>query len=75
MQVVSRVSLFKDAFDCGVLARVNRRLRVSPYYNERVTIRGKRLDITAMLNTAWLAGYDGEQYPDAVPVESPATVS
>ena len=66
MQIVSKVSLFKDAFDAGVLDRERGRLRVSPYYNERVMIQGKRLDITSLLNTAWLAGYDGETYPDAV---------
>jgi hypothetical protein len=75
-QVLSnKVSLFKDAFDAGILAKERGRLRVSPYYNERVQIRGKRIEITNMLTTAWLAGYDGEQYPDAVPIETPATVS
>lgn len=39
-------------------------MRASPFYDERVLIRNKRVDITAMLDAFWLAGYDGEAYPE-----------
>jgi hypothetical protein len=57
-------SLVRQAYNHGVLSRENSRMRVSPFYDERVLIRGKRIDITPMLESFWLAGYDGEPYPD-----------
>lgn len=62
--IISSRSLVREAYDRGKDAARVGRLRVSPYYNERVLMRGKRIDITPMLETFWLAGFDGEAYPD-----------
>lgn len=64
MAAFGQVSLVRQAYLHGVDSRENARMRVSPFYNERVLIGGKRIDITPMLDTFWLAGYDGEAYPE-----------
>jgi hypothetical protein len=64
MAAFSQISLVRQAYLHGIASRENARMRVSPFYNERVLIGGKRIDITAMLDTFWLAGYDGETYPE-----------
>lgn len=64
MSAFAQVSLVRQAYNHGALSRDNARMRVSPFYNERVLIGGKRIDITALLETFWLAGYDGEPYPE-----------
>lgn len=60
-----QISLVRDAFERGREAAKFGFLRVSPFYNERVVIRGSRVDITPMLDTFWYAGFDGEPYPDS----------
>lgn len=64
MQQVSGKSLVRDAYERGQQAAHFGFLRASPFYNERVLIRGKRIDITPLLDAFWLAGFDGEPYPD-----------
>jgi hypothetical protein len=59
-----QVSLVRQAYNHGNLSRENARMRVSPFYEERVMIGGKRIDVTIMLDIFWLAGYDGEAYPE-----------
>jgi hypothetical protein len=58
------MSLVRDAYERGQKAAHSGFLRVSPFYDERVLIAAKRVDITPMLDTFWLAGFDGEPYPD-----------
>lgn len=60
----AQVSLVRQAYLHGIASRENARMRVSPFYNERVLIGGKRIDITLMLDVFWFAGYDGEAYPE-----------
>lgn len=60
----AQVSLVRQAYNHGVASRENARMRITPFYNERVRIGGKRVDITIMLDLFWLAGYDGEPYPE-----------
>jgi len=57
-------SLVTIAHHVGRTDRERGRMRVAPFYNESVVINGKRVDITPILTTAWLAGYDGESLPD-----------
>jgi hypothetical protein len=64
MQAVPQKSLVRDAYERGRTAAYHGFLRVSPYYNNRVLIAKKRVDITPMLDTFWYAGFDGEAYPD-----------
>jgi hypothetical protein len=68
----AQISLVRQAYNHGVRSRENDRMRISPFYNERVQIAGKRIDITLMLDTFWLAGYDGEPYPE--PTKDDVTV-
>ena len=58
------MSLVRQAYDHGRQSRESCFQRVSPFYNERVVMRGKMVDITPMLDQFWLAGYDGEPYPE-----------
>jgi hypothetical protein len=67
------MSLVRQAYNHGVLSRETSRMRVSPFYDERVLIRGKRIDITPMLESFWLAGYDGEAYPEQPNAKIPGT--
>ena len=64
MQAVPEKSLVRDAYERGQKAAHFGFLRASPFCNERVLIRSKRIDITPMLDAFWLAGFDGEPYPD-----------
>jgi hypothetical protein len=64
MQAVPQKSLVRDAYERGQESAHFGFLRASPFYSERVLIRGKRVDITPMLDAFWLAGFDGEPYPD-----------
>lgn len=64
MQAVSSRSLVRDAYERGRDSAHYAMQRVSPFYNERVLIAGKRVDITPMLDAFWYAGFDGEPYPD-----------
>ena len=65
------MSLVRDAYERGQKAAHFGFLRVSPFYDERVLISATRVDITPMLDTFWLAGFDGELYPDK-PAETDA---
>jgi hypothetical protein len=56
------VSLVRDAYERGKEAAHYGFL--PPFYNERVVIAGKRIDITPMLDAFFYAGFDGEPYPD-----------
>jgi len=70
-------SLVRQAYEMGQEARTSLGLRVSPFYGERVLIRGRRVDITPLLDTFFFAGFDGEPYPeqdDAVQKQSAAAV-
>jgi hypothetical protein len=58
------MSLVRDAYDRGREAAYRGQQRVSPFYNARVIIAKRRVDITPMLDTFWLAGFDGEPYPE-----------
>ena len=64
----------QQAYETGKWAKENFRTRVSPFYRERAMIRGKRIDITPLLDKFWYAGYDGENL-DAIQEQSPAAVS
>ena len=64
MHQVPNKSLVRDAYERGQKSAYYGFLRASPFYNERVLIQGKRIDITPMLDAFWLAGFDGEPYPD-----------
>lgn len=64
------MSLVRDAYERGKDAAHYGFQRVSPFYNDRVVIGGKRVDITPMLDTFWLAGFDGEAYPDTPEVNA-----
>lgn len=64
MQVVQPTSLVRDAYDRGKEAAYRGRQRVSPFYNDCVIMAKRRVDITPMLDTFWLAGFDGEPYPE-----------
>jgi hypothetical protein len=64
MQAVPEKSLVRDAYGRGQKSAHCGFLRASPFYNERVFIGAKRVDITPMLEAFWLAGFDGEPYPD-----------
>ena len=57
-------SLVRQAFEMGRVARECMQVRVSPFYEERVLMKGRRIDITPMLDAFFFAGYDGEPYPD-----------
>lgn len=73
------MSLCRDAYERGRESAHHGFLRVSPFYEERVLIRGKRIDIPPMLNEFWYLGFDGGEYPDAPPnalsEQSTATLS
>lgn len=58
------MSLVREAFERGRDAAHFGFMRVSPFYDERVLINNKRIDITPMLDTFFYAGFDGEPYPD-----------
>jgi hypothetical protein len=62
--VIAQRSLVRQAYEMGVEARGALGIRVSPFYNERVLIKGRRLDITPLLDTFFFAGFDGEPYPE-----------
>jgi len=64
MGAFAQVSLVRQAYNHGLASRENARMRVSPFYNERVLIAKKRIDITPLLDTFWYSGYDGEPYPE-----------
>jgi hypothetical protein len=64
MQPVPAKSLVRDAYERGQKAAHFGFLRVSPFYRECVLIANRRVDITPMLDAFWLAGFDGEPYPD-----------
>ncbi len=71
--VIANRSLVRQAYEMGKEAKWALGLRVSPFYNERVLIRGQRVDITPLLDTFFFAGFDGEPYPeqpDAVDTET-----
>jgi hypothetical protein len=63
-QTVPQKSLVRDAYERGQESAHFGFLRASPFYNERVLIGRKRVDITPMLDAFWLAGFDGEAYPE-----------
>ena len=46
-------SLVRDAFERGQKAAHYGFLRATPFYEERVLIQGKRVDITPMLDAFW----------------------
>jgi hypothetical protein len=58
------MTLMDEAYEIGKLARAAQRMRVSPFYNERCIIAGKRVDVTPMLDAFFLAGYDGQVIPE-----------
>lgn len=70
--VIAQRSLVRQAYEMGVEARGALGIRVSPFYNERVLIKGRRLDITPLLDTFFFAGFDGEAYPEQTPPEQTA---
>lgn len=67
------MSLVREAFEGGKEAAHYGFMRVSPFYDEKVLIRGKRIDITPMLHMFWLAGFDGEPYPEIPNALDPTT--
>jgi len=58
------MTLMDEAYEIGKLAKAAHAMRVSPFYNERCIIAGKRVDVTPMLDAFFLAGYDGEVIPE-----------
>jgi hypothetical protein len=44
----------------GQIAKEKGRMRISPFYEEKAVVDGKRVDVTASLEAAWLAGFDGK---------------
>ena len=62
--VIGARSLMRQAYDAGIEQRERFGLRVSPFYNDRVLIRGQRVDITELLDAFFYAGFDGEPYPE-----------
>jgi hypothetical protein len=59
-------SLAHTAYQYGVHARVTGKLRVSPFYNEKMIGQdGSKIDITSVLDAFWYAGYDGEVIENA----------
>jgi len=69
------MSLVRDAYERGRESAHYGFMRVSPFYGEKVLIRGKRVDITLMLNMFWYAGFDGEPYPEVPDALHPETSS
>ncbi len=67
------MSLVRQAYERGRESAHFGFMRVSPFYDERVLIRGKRVDITPMLHYFWLAGFDGEPYPELPNALDPET--
>jgi hypothetical protein len=58
------MSLVREAYERGRKAARLGFLRATPFYDERVWIANKRVNITPMLDVFWMAGFDGEPYPD-----------
>ena len=56
--------VLRGAYARGVKNRAAYGLRTSPFYEEKVTIKGVRYDITAVLGVYYFAGYDGLDFPD-----------
>ena len=71
--VIAQRSLMRQAYDAGIEQRERIGIRATPFYNERVLIRGQRVDITTLLDAFFFAGYDGEPYPEQ-PGEKPDAV-
>jgi hypothetical protein len=53
----------KQAYEQGKKAKKDRRTRVTPFYEEKAVVGGRKVDITRELDAAWLAGYDNEPIP------------
>lgn len=62
--LIAQRSLVRQAYEMGQEAKAVLGIRVSPFYEQRVLIRGRRIDITPMLDTFFFAGFDGEPYPE-----------
>jgi hypothetical protein len=56
----------EGARKAGAKARNKGLMRVSPFYGVRIIVDGKRVDVTAKLDQAWFAGYDGVEVPEKV---------
>lgn len=61
------LTIVRDAYERGIRGRHFGFPRVTPFYNKRVLIAGRKVDVTPLLDVAWFAGYDGELYPDKSP--------
>jgi hypothetical protein len=55
------------AYERGRIEKRSNLLRISPYYEERVIIDGRSVDITGQLDRYWYAGYDGLPMPKEGP--------
>ncbi len=55
---MTREEMITATSKAGANAALKGKLRVSPYYEEKATLDGKRTDITSILDKGWYEGYD-----------------
>lgn len=60
------MTLMEEAYASGQFAKRVNMMRTSPFYNVRVLIEGRQVDVTPMLDAFWYAGFDGEAISNAL---------
>jgi len=58
----------KRAYESGKVLRAKGRLRVSPFYEEREIVNGRKIDVTDQLDRYFFAGFDGQPMPELASV-------